>query len=144
MRNVINLNENWKFIQKNVGLPTTFPSDWQDVNLPHTWNAVDGNDGNGAYDRGNYWYAKSFVTPKQPLAGGRVFVEILAANSEATVYVNGQKVIYHEGGYSIFRADITDYCKEEGENQERRAIASGSCNGSTNASCRAAADKHCG
>lgn len=116
MRNVINLNENWKFIQKNVGLPETFPSDWQDVSLPHTWNAVDGNDGNGAYDRGNYWYAKSFKTPKQPLEGGSVFVEILAANSEATVYVNGQKVIYHEGGYSIFRADITDYCKEEGEN----------------------------
>ena len=116
MRNIINLNENWKFIQKNVGLPTVYPTDWQTVDLPHTWNAVDGNDGNGSYDRGNYWYAKSFETPKQPLAGGRTFVEILAANSEATVYVNGQKVIYHEGGYSIFRADITDYCKEDGEN----------------------------
>ncbi|MBQ8278331.1 MAG: beta-galactosidase [Roseburia sp.] len=116
MRNIINLNQDWKFIQKDAGLPTTLPQDWQSVNLPHTWNAVDGNDGNGSYDRGNYWYAKSFETPKQPLAGGRTFVEILAANSEATVYVNGQKVIYHEGGYSIFRADITDYCKEEGEN----------------------------
>ena len=116
MRNIINLNQDWKFIQKDAGLPTALPQDWQSVNLPHTWNAVDGNDGNGSYDRGNYWYAKSFTTPKQPLAGGRTFVEILAANSEATVYVNGQKVIYHEGGYSIFRADITDYCKEEGEN----------------------------
>ena len=116
MRYIININENWKFIQKNVGLPTSYPSDWETVDLPHTWNAVDGNDGNGSYDRGNYWYAKSFETPKQPLAGGRVFVEILAANSEATVYVNGNKVIYHEGGYSTFRADITEYCKEEGEN----------------------------
>ncbi len=116
MRNVINLNENWKFIQKNVGLPTSFPTDWSDVTLPHTWNAVDGNDGNGSYDRGTYWYAKSFATPKQPLAGGRVFVEFLAANSEATVYINGEKVAYHEGGYSIFRVDITDHCKEEGEN----------------------------
>lgn len=116
MRNIINLNQDWKFIQKDVGLPTELPKDWQSINLPHTWNAVDGNDGNGSYDRGNYWYAKTFETPKQPLAGGRTFVEILAANSEATVYVNGQKVIYHEGGYSIFRADITDYCKEEGEN----------------------------
>ncbi len=116
MRNIINLNQDWKFIQKDVGLPTELPKDWQSINLPHTWNAVDGNDGNGSYDRGNYWYAKTFETPKQPLAGGRTFVEILAANSEATVYVNGQKVIYHEGGYSTFRADITDYCKEEGEN----------------------------
>jgi beta-galactosidase len=116
MRNIININKNWKFKQENVGLPIEYPSDWQTVNLPHTWNAVDGNDGNGNYDRGNYWYAKAFPTPKQPLAGGRVFVEILAANSQASVYVNGRKVIYHEGGYSIFRADITDYCKEEGDN----------------------------
>ncbi len=116
MRTIINLNENWKFIQKNVGLPMEYPEDWQTVDLPHTWNAVDGNDGNGSYDRGNYWYAKAFETPKQPLAGGRTFIEILAANSEATVYVNGTKVTYHEGGYSTFRADITDYCKEEGEN----------------------------
>ncbi len=116
MRQIININDNWKFIQENVGLPTEYPAHWQTVDLPHTWNAIDGNDGNGSYDRGNYWYAKSFETPKQPLAGGKVFVEILAANSEATVYVNGHKAVYHEGGYSIFRADITEYCKEEGEN----------------------------
>ena len=116
MRNIININNNWKFKQENVGLPIEYPSDWKTVNLPHTWNAVDGNDGNGGYDRGNYWYAKIFATPQQPLAEGKVFLEILAANSEATIYVNGSKVMYHEGGYSIFRADITDYCKEEGEN----------------------------
>ena len=116
MRNIINLNQDWKFIQKDAGLPEVLPQDWQSINLPHTWNAVDGNDGNGSYDRGKYWYAKSFATPKQPLAGGRTFVEFLGANSEATVYVNGQKVTYHEGGYSTFRADITELCKEEGEN----------------------------
>ena len=116
MRNIININDGWKFIQENVGLPTSYPTDWTDVNLPHSWNAVDGNDGNGAYDKGSYWYAKSFITPKQPLAGGRTFVEVLAAGQQATVYVNGTEVTYHEGGYSIFRADITDYCKEEGEN----------------------------
>lgn len=116
MRNVINLNQNWKFIQKNVGLPTAYPADWQTVDLPHTWNAVDGNDGNGGYDRGNYWYARTFATPKQPLAGGRVFVEILAAGQQASVYVNGTKVTYHEGGYSTFRADITDLCKDGEDN----------------------------
>ena len=62
------------------------------------------------------WYATTFETPKQPLAGGRVYLEFLGANSEATVYVNGQKVCYHEGGYSTFRGDVTDLCKEEGEN----------------------------
>lgn len=116
MRKIINLNENWQFIQENVGLPASMPTDWQSVNLPHSWNAVDGQDGNGSYDRGCYWYAKTFETPKQPLAGGRVYVEILAAGQQATVYVNGQEVVYHEGGYSTFRADVTDYVKDEGDN----------------------------
>ncbi|MDO4326251.1 MAG: glycoside hydrolase family 2 TIM barrel-domain containing protein [bacterium] len=116
MRNVISLNEDWRFIQKDAGLPQEFPEDWERINLPHTWNAVDGQDGNGAYDRGNYWYAKRFWTPKQPLVGGRVYVEVLAAGQQASVYVNGTKVMYHEGGYSTFRADITELCKKEGEN----------------------------
>ena len=116
MRNVINLNQNWKFIQQDAGLPSVLPTDWQTINLPHTWNAIDGQDGNGSYDRGNYWYAKSFETPKQPLPSGKVFVEILAAGQQATVYVNGTEVICHEGGYSAFRADITELCKEDGEN----------------------------
>ena len=79
MRNVISLNQDWKFIQQDAGLPETLPADWQTVQLPHTWNAIDGQDGNGSYDRGRYWYAKTFETPKQPLPGGKVFVEILAA-----------------------------------------------------------------
>ncbi len=116
MRSIISMNEDWRFIQENVGLPDFLPQDWQKVNLPHTWNAVDGMDGNGAYDRGTYWYAKEFATPKQALPGGRVYVEILAAGQQAAVYVNGREAAYHEGGYSIFRADITGLCKEEGEN----------------------------
>ena len=116
MRNIISLNENWKFIQENVGLPESYPTDWQTVSVPHTWNALDGNDGTGPYNRGSYWYAKTFKTPKQPLAGGKVFVEFLGAGQQSTVYVNGTKVAYHEGGYSTFRADITALCKEDGEN----------------------------
>ena len=116
MRNVISLNKNWAFIQENAGLPGEMPTDWHKVDLPHTWNAVDGHDGNGSYDRGTYWYAKTFETPKQPLGGGKVYVEILAAGQQATVYVNGKEVTYHEGGYSTFRADITDVCHEKGDN----------------------------
>lgn len=116
MRNIICLNNDWKFIREDVGLPGSLPESWETVNLPHTWNAIDGTDGNGSYYRGLCWYAKTFKTPKQPLAGGRVYVEILAAGQQATVYVNGIEVTYHEGGYSTFRADVTDLCKEDGEN----------------------------
>lgn len=116
MRNIINLNKDWKFIQNDAGLPNSLPTDWTSVDLPHTWNAVDGHDGNGSFDRGTYWYAKTFAMPKQAFGGNRVFVEILAAGQQATVYVNGTEVVYHEGGYSTFRADVTDLCKEDGEN----------------------------
>lgn len=70
MRQIINLNQGWRFVQENVGLPANLPEGWSLIDLPHTWNAVDGHDGNGSYDRGCYWYAKEFKTPKQPLAGG--------------------------------------------------------------------------
>lgn len=116
MRNVIRLNTGWKFIQKNVGLPTSWPENWTTVDLPHTWNAIDGHDGNGSYDRGCYWYAKAFPTPRQPLDGGRVYVEILAAGQQATVYINGKEAAYHEGGYSAFRADITGFCRDGEDN----------------------------
>ncbi len=113
MRQIISINDGWKFIQKDVGLPDSFPLGWQDVTLPHTWNAVDGHDGNGGYDRGSYWYAREFETPRQPLGGGRVYVEIAAAGQQAVVYVNGHKAAEHKGGYSIFRADVTDVCRED-------------------------------
>lgn len=116
MRRIINLNKGWKFLQQDAGLPESEPADWLDVDLPHTWNAVDGHDGSGGYDRGSYWYAKRFAAPVQPLPGGRVYVEILAAGQQATVYVNGQKAASHEGGYSIFRADITDLLRDGGDN----------------------------
>lgn len=116
MRKIINLNTGWKFIDCDVGLVDDYPEDWQDVTLPHTWNAVDGMDGNGSYDRGSYWYVRKFEAPKQPLAGGRTYVEVPAAGQQATVYVNGEEAVYHEGGYSLFRADVTDFLKEDGEN----------------------------
>ncbi len=116
MRNIINLNHGWKFIREDAGLPEAFPEEWQWVDLPHTWNAIDGMDGNGSYYRGRCWYARKFHTPHQPLAGGRVYVEVLAAGQQASIYVNGTEVTYHEGGYSAFRADITDLCRENEDN----------------------------
>ena len=63
MRNIIDLNQSWKFIQEDAGLPGELPGDWQSVDLPHSWNAVDGQDGNGSYYRGRCWYARTFKTP---------------------------------------------------------------------------------
>ena len=116
MRTIIDLDQGWKFIREDAGLPAEFPEHWQDVDLPHTWNAVDGMDGGGNYYRGRCWYARTFEMPRQPLPGGRVYVEILAAGQQAAVYVNGRQAVYHEGGYSTFRADVTELCREDGKN----------------------------
>lgn len=110
MRNVVSLNENWTL---------TFPKGERPaeaVTLPHTWNAVDGMDGNGSYLRTTGVYTRTFTAPKQPLAGGRTYIEVLAAALSATVKVNGTVATTHEGGYSIFRADVTDLC-HDGENE---------------------------
>ncbi len=116
MRICTNLNKNWHFIKEEVNLQELTPEFGCHIDLPHTWNAIDGHDGNGSYDRGCYWYTKVFETPKTPFKDDRIYLEILAAGQQATVYVNGKEATYHEGGYSIFRADITDYCKKDGEN----------------------------
>lgn len=114
MRNIIPLNEGWKFTRENAGLVSALPADWQSVCLPHTWNAVDGQDGKGEYYRGACWYAKAFEAPARKDTD-RVFVEVLAAGQTGRVYVNGTEVAYHEGGYAAFRADITDALRA-GEN----------------------------
>ena len=110
MREIISLNENWTLSFPKGERPT------EQVTLPHTWNAVDGNDGNGSYLRTTGVYTRTFEQPKQPREGGRTYVEVLAAALSATVKVNGTVATTHEGGFSIFRADVTDLC-HEGENE---------------------------
>ena len=86
MRIIRPLNENWLFVKKQDQDPSVIPEGGVRVDLPHTWNAVDGHDGivtevvgpdwaqgdlskapEDSYDRGSYWYYKTFETPKQPL-----------------------------------------------------------------------------
>ncbi len=99
MRQIISLNENWEFSKDRLHKET--------VTLPHTWNAVDGMDGKGEYDRGEYFYTKQLPTPVTK-DGERVILEILAASLSCRVFVNEKEVGSHEGGYSSFALDITD------------------------------------
>ena len=41
-------------------IPTQIDKRWDFVNLPHTWNAIDGQDGGNDYWRGTAYYAKAF------------------------------------------------------------------------------------
>ncbi|MBQ3491100.1 MAG: glycoside hydrolase family 2 protein, partial [Oscillospiraceae bacterium] len=111
MRNVLNFNASWLFA-KQAEVPATLPADWEQVNVPHCWNAVDGQDGGNDYFRGTCQYAKTFNKADLPEAD-RYYLEIRGANSSADVTLNGKKIAHHDGGYSTWRVEMTDHLRDE-------------------------------
>ena len=73
MRRTIDLNQNWAF-RLDAAVPEVFPEDWETVDLPHTWNAADGQDGGNDYRRTRGVYAKRL--PLKPLDLSKVFLEV--------------------------------------------------------------------
>lgn len=104
-----NWNENWSFTKNKDD-----DASWEKVNLPHTWNGIDGQDGGDDYYRGTCYYRKELKSRELP-AGKEVYLEFEGTNSIAELFVNGEKVKRHEGGYATWRANITGYLKEENE-----------------------------
>ncbi|MCM1304775.1 MAG: glycoside hydrolase family 2 protein, partial [Butyrivibrio sp.] len=111
MRKVTNFNNHW-FFSKTDKAVSEIPAGWEAVTLPHTWNAVDGQDGGNDYYRGICAYAKKFSGPEY-MGKGRIFLEFQGVAMTAQVFLNGEKLAEHEGGYSLFRVDLTDQLKEE-------------------------------
>ncbi|GIP16155.1 beta-galactosidase [Paenibacillus montaniterrae] len=109
MRKLININSGWKFTKQNdsQAMRKSYNDEnWEPIHLPHTWNAIDGANGNDFYT-GACWYRKEFVVDNLS-AGNNVYIEFQGANSVTDVYVNGQYIGQHKGGYSTFRFDITE------------------------------------
>ena len=104
MRSEIFLMENWFFT--DIGGSRTA------VNLPHTWNALDGQDGGNDYRRGTCTYEKEFPCPAFDREQ-RVYLEFRGVNACARVTLNGRDILTHQGGYSTFRADITEYLQSQ-------------------------------
>ena len=98
MSKTILLNQNWIFSKEGHDEPVT---------LPHTWNAIDGQDGGNDYYRGTCCYTTvlpDIVLPEN----GRAVLQFDAVAMTAEVYLNEQKLAEHKGGYSAFCVDITD------------------------------------
>ena len=112
MRKVISINEKWAFTKDTDEIPKEMPKRWYWVNLPHTWNQIDGQDGNNDYYRGTGYYAKVIKKAELPEAE-QYYLEIQGANSSAEVYVDGKKIAHHDGGYSTWRVNISDVLEEE-------------------------------
>ena len=107
MREIVNLNQDWHFTGQD-GKEIS-------VNVPHTWNNFDGQDGGNDYYRGTCHYRKNFAKPAFQAGEDRIYLEFRGVNASADVELNGKKVCHHDGGYSTFRADITDLLAEEND-----------------------------
>lgn len=104
MRKVISLNQGWKFYQNGQ---------CSDVDLPHTWNAADGQDGGNDYFRGTCQYVRELEKPAAE-PGSQVWLEVNGAAMTAEVSLNGETLACHQGGYSAFRVNLTEHLREGG------------------------------
>jgi len=106
VRKIINLNENWFFTKDTTDICAVGEA----INLPHSWNATDGQDGGNDYFRGSCVYKKTLNKDDIPEAG-LYYLEFCGANSSADVYVGEAHLAHHDGGYSTFRVNVTEAIK---------------------------------
>jgi len=107
MRSIAKLMQDWQFTGPDG--KTTL------VALPHTWNAKDGQDGGNDYWRGTCTYSTTFAAPAFDAASQEVWLQFEGVNSSAKVLLNGRNICTHDGGYSTFRANITELLRDENE-----------------------------
>ena len=107
MRKITVLKDHWKFLKADIPYETAlqYAERGEDVTLPHTWNAIDGQDGGNDYHRGTCWYVHELN--KEETEGECLFLEINGAAMSADVWFNGEKLCHHDGGYSTFRTELT-------------------------------------
>ncbi len=104
MRKIIKLMDGWNFTDQKGNRAA--------VQLPHTWNAKDGQDGGNDYWRGTLVYDNHFTKPEFA-ADERVYLQFHGVNSSANVILNDKSVCKHDGGYSTFRVDVTEELKDD-------------------------------
>lgn len=118
-RQQINLNRDWYYSATNVARVNDLSlvqSDWQKVQLPHTWNAFDAVDNVPGYRRDAGWYKKQLFIPSSA-TGQRLLLCFEGVNLVSEVYVNGCPVGGHSGGYIGFEIDITPAIRYDGWNE---------------------------
>lgn len=125
LRTEVELRDGWQFHQGDLPafpdgpLP---PEGWSAVSVPHTWNRVGVYIGppeahiNRAETVNKYqgagWYRLEFDAPAGN--GKRAWLEFDGASRLARVWLNGQLLGQHQGGFSRFRLDATAALKPRG------------------------------
>jgi O-glycosyl hydrolase/beta-galactosidase/beta-glucuronidase len=112
------LADGWRFHFGAVSNAETAVSEstaWPVVTVPHTWNIQDGADGGADYARGDGWYVREFA-PDRDWRGRQLFLQFDAASRVAEVFVNGQRLGEHRGGFARFRFNITNAVRWDAAN----------------------------
>jgi beta-galactosidase len=105
----VGLDNQWKFIRQDVAGAEAVGFDdstWQTVDLPHTWNNMDGQDGGNDYYRGVGWYRRHLKVNSR-YAGKSLFLKFDGAATVADVFVNGRPAGAHRGNFGAFCFDVT-------------------------------------
>lgn len=112
------LVENWQFLRQDIGgvweavratrpgRPTVVPI-WEDINLPHCFNAEDAVDPDVNYYQGSGWY-RTTLEINNPYEAGRTLLHFEGAGQKTNVYLGMYEVGSHVGGYDEWTLDITD------------------------------------
>lgn len=79
---------------------------WDNVTLPHSWNALDAMEVNETrhYTRSVGWYVREI---EAPTPGQRLWVEFEAASQRASIWRDGTQISEHLGGYTAFTVELT-------------------------------------
>lgn len=100
------IHTGWYFTKQTIDAAAPDYAAMQAVAIPHTWNALDGQDGGADYDRGAYWYARQL---KLDAIDGEIWLEFEGVSQKATVYINGAQAARHTAGFSTFRVNATPF-----------------------------------
>jgi len=118
-RITFSINEHWKFIRQDIpgGIQNINENyNWEIIDLPHTWNIDDVMDDEPGYYQGFGWYKKQINIPES-YKNKQITIFFEGINQEAELFVNGDKVGSHVGGYTRFSFDITKFLQFGATNQ---------------------------
>ena len=114
-RDVFTFNDGWQFkkgpfpgdIMKAVGV---WEGIWEEVTLPHTWNARDMQVKANNFYQGVGYYRKTYIFPAE-WHEKRLYFRFEGVGACCEVYVNGRLVGTHRGAYSAFVVEIQEEVK---------------------------------
>ena len=116
-RETINFNNDWLYYKGDITGAEAVDfedSEWLYVNLPHSTIHYTP-DNYYQKDLGVFWYRKHFTVPEE-MQGKKLYITFEAAMQAAEVWLNGEKVGSHQGGYTAFVIDLTDFVSYGEEN----------------------------